>query len=110
MGSKVTVSVAGKLMYLSPSTSAPRFRTRHQPESHRTPRYRVRYQLENQPVHEAVVGRNPPQYLVARIRESSPGDLVEVTLSGDHQRFVDWRNATEERLWEDFSGTWDESE
>lgn len=105
------MNIAGTLMYLRVEYfRTARYRARHQPESHRTPRYRVRFQLEGQPVHEAVIGPNPPQYLVARIRESRPGDFVEVKLSGDHQRVVDWRNATEERLWEDFSGMWDDSE
>lgn len=83
-----------------------RYRTRHQHESHRTPRYRVRYQLEGQSTCEAMVGPNPRQYLVADIRESTPGDRVKVTLSGDGENIVDWKNRTHEALWSDFSGTW----
>ncbi|MEM5368981.1 hypothetical protein V4C53_23525 [Paraburkholderia azotifigens] len=89
-----------------------RYRTRHQTESHRTRRYRVRYQLEGQPTHEAMVGPNPRQYLVAHIRESQHGDIVEVTLAedGSDSDIVDWANITRERLMEDFDETWGESD
>lgn len=85
-----------------------RYRRRHQIESHRTPRYRVRYQLAGQPTHEARVGPNPRQYLVANIRESKPGDIVEVTSTEDGKGIVDWRNKTTEEFLRDLDGTWGE--
>jgi hypothetical protein len=75
-----------------------RYRRRHQTESHRTPRYRVQYQLEGQLPHEGWVGPNPRQYLVANIRESKPGDIVEVTLTHDGRGIVDWINETTENF------------
>ncbi|TCF97850.1 hypothetical protein BZM26_28890 [Paraburkholderia strydomiana] len=98
---------AGKLIFLSVEyVRTARYRTRHQTESHRTPRYRVRYQLENHSAHEAMVGPNPLQYLVAHIRASKPGDIVEVRLSKSGADIVDWTNRTDEELMRDFGGTW----
>lgn len=85
-----------------------RYRRRHQAESHRTPRYRVRYQLEGQSILDALVGPNPRRYLVADIRESKPGDIVEVELSEDGKHIVGWTNKTREQLWSTFNGTWGE--
>lgn len=85
-----------------------RYRKRNQTESHRTPRYRVRYQMEGHPIHEAVVGPNPRQYLVADIRGSRPGDIVEVKLSEDGENIIAWTNRTRDELWRDFNGTWGE--
>ncbi|CAN0622928.1 conserved protein of unknown function [Burkholderia multivorans] len=85
-----------------------RYRRRNQTESHRTPRYRVRYQMEGQPIHEAVVGPNPRPYLVADIRESRPGDIVEVTLSEDGENIVAWANRTHDEFWSTFNGPWEE--
>lgn len=98
---------AGKLTFLSVEyVRTARYRTRHQTESHRTPRYRVRYQLENQSAHEAMVGPNPRQHLVADIRASKPGDIVEVRLSESGTDIVDWTNRTDGELMRDFGGTW----
>jgi len=106
MKSNMTVT-AGTLIFLSVEhvRTAP-YRTRRQTESHRTPRYRVRYQLENQTAHEAIVGPNPRQYLVADIRASEPGDVVEVKLSESGTDIIDWTNKTDEELVRDFGGTW----
>ncbi|APA84062.1 hypothetical protein BJG93_00580 [Paraburkholderia sprentiae WSM5005] len=87
-----------------------RYRQRHQVESNRTPRYRVRYQLDGQPTREAVVGPNPRQGLVWRIRESRRGDTVEVLLSEDGKSILDWTNKTHDELLEDFDGTFGESD
>jgi len=81
-------------------------RRHHQHECHRTPRYRVRYQLEGHPTHEALVGPNPRRYLVADIRESKPGDIVEVTLTEDRDGIVDWINKTNEEFWMDATEYW----
>jgi hypothetical protein len=106
MESSMTVT-AGKLIFLSVEfVRTARYRTRRQSESHRTPRYRVRYQLEGQPTHEAMVGPNPKQGLVPRIRGSGPGDIVEVKLSEGGTDIVDWTNRTDEELMRDFDGTW----
>lgn len=82
-----------------------RYCRRHQAESHRTPRYRVQYQLEGEPTQEAWVGPNPRQYLVADIRASHAGDIVEVTLTEDGHSIVDWVNKTNEEFWSSFDGT-----
>lgn len=106
MESSMTAT-AGKLIFLSVEyVRTARYRTRRQTESHRTPRYRVRYQLGNQSAHEAMVGPNPRQYLVADIRASEPGDIVEVKLSESGTDIVDWTNRTDEELMRDFDGTW----
>jgi hypothetical protein len=89
---------------------AARYRTRHQAESHRTPRYQIRYQLEDQSAREAMIGPAPSQLLVARIRASKLGDVVEVTLSEDEASVIDWTNQTLEAIWRDFDGTWGESD
>lgn len=84
---------AGTLVFVSVEfVRTARYRTRRQTESHRTPRYRVRFQLEGQPPHEAMVGPNPKPYLIWRIRESRPGDTVEVLLSDDGRDMFDWTN------------------
>jgi len=68
----------------------------------------VRYQLEGHPPQEAMVGPNPRRYLVADIRESRPGDIVEVKLTEDGSGIVHWINETNEELWTDFDGTYGE--
>jgi len=98
---------AGTLVFVSVEfVRTARYRTRRQTESHRTPRYRVRFQLEGQPTHEAMVGPNPRQYLVAHIRDSKPGDFVEVKLSEDGKNIADWANKTDEEFWRDYDGAW----
>ena len=84
------------------------YRRRNQAESHRTPRYRVQYQLEGQPTHEAWVGPNPRQYLVANIRASRAGDTVEVALAEDGNSIVDWVNKTDEEFRSSLDGTFGE--
>jgi len=61
--------------------------------------------MEGQPIHEALVGTNPRQYLVADIRGSHPGDVIEVELSEDGKSIVDWKNRTVEEFLRDFDGT-----
>lgn len=96
---------AGTLVFVTVDyVRCTRYRRRHQTESHRTPRYRVQYQLAGQPTHEARVGPNPRQYLVANIRESKPGDIVEVTLTEDGDSIADWINKTNEEFWSSFDG------
>jgi hypothetical protein len=114
MDSQVTVS-GGKLAFLTVQyVRTARYRMRHQPESHRTPRYRVEYRLENQPAHEAMVEPNPRLGLVATIRASKLGDRVQVTMSQDGSRIIDWINETEEALqeavWRDFPAGWGDSD
>jgi hypothetical protein len=96
---------AGTLVFVSVEcTRTGRYRTLHQTESHRTPRYRVQYQLEGQPTHDAMVGPNSRRYRVANIRESKPGDIVQVTLTEDGDGIVDWRNKTSEEFLRDLDG------
>ena len=103
--------IAGLLVFVTVDYfRTARYRTRHQVESHRTPRYHVRYQLDGQPAHEAIVGFDPSQGLVGRIRGSRPGDMVEVLLARDGKSIVGWINKTEDELWRDFDGTWGESD
>ena len=88
-------ATAGTLVFIAAEYfRTARYRKRHQSESHRTPRYRVRYQLAARPPHEAVVGPNPKPLLKWRIRESRPGDTVEILLSDDGRYMVDWTNNT----------------
>ncbi|MGF6872229.1 hypothetical protein OKW35_001687 [Paraburkholderia sp. MM5477-R1] len=87
-----------------------RYRRRGQTESHRAPRYKVRYRVQGQPPRVAMVEPKISHLIVSRIRESQPGDRVEVALTTDEQNIVEWTNQTQDTLWEDFSGTFGESD
>lgn len=87
-----------------------RYRRRGQTESHRAPRYKVRYRVQGQQSLVAIVEPKISHLIVSRIRESEPGDLVEIVLTADEQYIVEWTNRTQNKLWEDFRGTFRESD
>jgi len=76
----------------------------------RTARYAVVYQLRGLPEHQVMIAPNPRTGLVADVRGSQQGDGVTVTLSDDGSHILDWENHTEAALWEDFPGTWGETD